>query len=318
MRIPSISKATCLSFVLLAACSKAPEASKPAGPPPPTQVDAVVMAPTHLEKVSEVNGAIIAQEYAELRPETAGRLVFLDVREGARVAAGTVVARLFNDDLQATLSRHKAQQTLAQATLNRLEKLLAIDGINRQEFEQAQAQLASVQADIAFTEAQIRKTVVTAPFDGTLGLRNVSPGAYVSPANIICSIQQTGTLKLDFNVPENLAPLVKVGDSVSVQVEGVDKIVRARISAIEPQLNANTRNLKVRAVLPNATGMSPGAFAKVLLNAGTNNQALLLPTQAIVPDTRFKRVFVVRGGKAESVTVETGLRTKSNVEITSG
>lgn len=308
---------------LIAGCVKkdpAPAAG-PAGAakaPPPTEVDVIVIKPAFLEKTAEVNGSVIASEYAELRPEVAGRLVQLNVNEGAQVSAGTVIARLFNDDLQAQLQRHRAQLQLAETTRDRLAKLLAVEGVNQQEYDQAQAQVASIQADMAFTEAQLRKTLVTAPFTGVLGLRNVSNGAYITPAQIIATIQQTDALKIDFNVPENLAALIKVGGGVQVRVEGVADTLRGTISAIEPQLSVQSRSLKVRARIANTGSIAPGGFAKVYVDAGTTPSALLVPSNAIVPDTRFKRVYVIKGGKAGLTTVETGYRKKDNVEIVSG
>lgn len=309
------------AILLWAGCGKKDGAAGPGGAakaPPPTEVDVVVVKPTYLEKSAEVNGSVIASEFAELRPEVAGRLVHLDVREGAQVKAGTVIARLFNDDLQAQLQRHDAQLKLAETTRDRLSKLLAVDGINKQEFDQAEAQVASIQADRAFTEAQLRKTIVTAPFTGTLGLRNVSNGAYITPSNIIATIQQTDALKIDFNVPENLAALIKVGHKVKVLVEGVPDTLGGTISAIEPQLNLQNRSLKVRALIANAGSIAPGGFAKVYVDAGSTSSALLIPTNAIVADTRFKRVYVIKGGKAALTTVQTGYRLQDRVEIVSG
>ena len=306
----------CLGMVACGKSEKPAAAKNPAGAA--TEVDVVVMRPRLLEKSAEVNGSVLAQEYAELRAEVAGRLVYLNVREGTKVGAGTVVARLFNDDLKAQLARHKAQLTLATTTRDRLEKLLALDGVNRQDYDQAVAQVAAVEADIAYVDAQLRKTEVTTPFAGTLGLRNVSSGAYVTPADVIATIQQTDALKVDFNVPENLAGLVKVGNAVRISVEGVRDTLKGNIVAVEPQLSQQTRNLKVRAFIDNAGAVAPGGFAKVYLDAGSSDQALLLPTNAIVPDTRYKRVYVISGGKAKLTTVETGYRLEDDVEIVSG
>ena len=311
------------AFALFTGCGKK-DAAPGVGPggaakaPPPTEVDVIVLKPAFLEKTAEVNGSVIASEFAELRPEVAGRLVQLNVNEGAMVSAGTVIARLFSDDLQAQLKRHEAQLKLAETTRDRLAKLLAVEGVNKQEYDQAEAQVASIKADMAYTEAQLRKTLVTAPFTGVLGLRNVSNGAYITPANIIATIQQTDALKIDFNVPENLAGLIKVGGGVKARVEGVPDTLRGTISAIEPQISVQNRSLKVRARIANTGGIAPGGFAKVFVDAGSSTSALTVPTNAIVPDTRFKRVYVIKGGKASLTTVETGFRKQDKVEVVSG
>ena len=151
-----------------------------------------------------------------------------------------------------------------------------------------------------------------------LGLRQVSLGAYVTPQTTIATLQEVNRMKIDFNVPETFAHQVKRGAKVNVQSENSTAKYSATITAIEPQVNATTRNLKVRAIFDGQTAFSAGMFARVLIDAGSSNNALLIPSNAIIPDTRNKRVAVIKNGKANFQIVETGVRQIDNVQIIKG
>ncbi|MFM2375391.1 MAG: hypothetical protein RLZZ165_488, partial [Bacteroidota bacterium] len=251
----------------------------------------------------------------DLHPEVSGRLVYLHVPEGAIVSQGTVVARLNDADLQAQLEKTQVQLDLATQMEARLKKLLDVNGLNQADYDAALGQVNSLKADLRYTQAMIEKTVVKAPFTGTIGLRQVSPGAYVTPATTIASLQQTQQLKVDFNLPEESGALVKKGDTVSVMTgQGRET---ALISAIEPQANRETRNLRVRAIL-NGNEVHPGAFVKVHVQHRGDAKSFLLPSNAIIPDAMSKKVVLVKGGKATFVPIETGIRRDRLVEVTSG
>lgn len=305
---------------LLAACGKKDNnAAASAAPKPNTGViaaDVIVCKGTILDAAIELNGSVVATDFVELKPEISGRIISLNVKEGAIIGKDVLIAKLFDEDLQAQLRKNQAQLSIAQANEQRLKKLLDLNGINQQEYDQVVSQVASLNADIDFVKAQIRKTEVRTPFAGKLGLRTVSNGAYVTPQNIITTVQANNGLKVDFNVPENYANLIKVGRSVEVEVEGKPNKIKATINAIESRIDQTTRNLKVRATLA-SNDISIGAFAKILLPQVSRN-AITVPSNAIIPDTRNKKVFVLKNGKAQSVIVETGIRTKDVVEIVSG
>lgn len=169
-----------------------------------------------------------------------------------------------------------------------------------------------------YTQALIDKTVVRAPFSGTVGLRVISPGAYVTPASIITTIQQVDKLKIDLTVPEAYANLLRRGSNISVVLDNGGNIKKtATIVAVEPQANVQTRNLKVRALLQDGKA-NPGGFVKAYLNAGGDNNAILIPTNCLIPDDKNNQVIIVKNGKANFVTVKTGVRQTNFVEITNG
>ena len=130
-----------------------------------------------------------------------------------------MLAKVNSADLVATYQKSKVQLELAQTTAERLSKLLAVSGINQSDYDAAVNNVNSLKADMAYTQTLIDKTIVRAPFDGTLGLRQVSPGAYVSPSTVIATLQQLNKLKIDFTIPEEYANLVKVGNIVDVEID---------------------------------------------------------------------------------------------------
>ncbi|WP_255373503.1 efflux RND transporter periplasmic adaptor subunit [Chitinophaga sp. CF118] len=280
--------------------------------------DVIIASPRNISNIVEANGTVVANEYVQLHPEASGRITYLNVPEGVFVNQGTIIARINDADLQAQLSKSKVQLELAVKTEERLKKLLAINGINQADYDSALNQLQSIQTDIAYYQALIDKTVVKAPFSGTVGLRLVSIGAYVTPADVIASIQQLNTLKIDFTLPESYGTLVHKGNVVSVELDATDTIKqRATIVAVEPQANTITRNLKVRATLQN-TKTHPGSFVKVYIDAGENKHAIMVPTNALIPNDQNNQVVILKNGRAKFVSVETGIRQAANVEITKG
>jgi membrane fusion protein, multidrug efflux system len=286
---------------------------------PVLEVEAVILKTTPISNTIEVNGSLVAGEYVEIRPEVSGRLTYLNIAEGKTVQAGTKLARIYNEDLIAQQRKVEAQLAIVTQNEQRLKKLLDVNGINQQDYDNVFAQVTAYRADIEVIKAQLRKTEILAPFTGIMGLRNVSNGAYVTPTTLMATLQQVNQMKIDFTVPEIQAASLKSGGSVMVQMEGNMEKVKANIIAIEPQINQTTRNIKVRALLTKIPkGAAPGAFAKVYLGEGNTTQAMLLPSNAVVPDTRNKRVFLIKNGKAKSVIVATGTRTEDNVQVLSG
>ncbi len=308
-----------LSLFVLFACKSKQEAPKQNNnAPQAVGVDVLIASQHNVNSGVEANGTVVANEYVELHPEVSGRLTYLNVPEGARIQQGTVVARINDADLQAQLNKTKVALELAQKTEERLRKLLAISGVNQADYDIALNSVNGFKADMAYTQSLIDKTVVKAPFSGVVGLRQVSPGSYLTPASIIVTIQQMDKIKIDFTLPEEYSKLISKGKTVNVQLDAASKTLRqAVIVATEPQVNLNTRNLKVRAILENAK-VNAGAYVKVYIDAQNGQQSILVPTNAIIPDDKNKQLVLVKNGKATFVNVETGGRQANTIEITQG
>jgi membrane fusion protein (multidrug efflux system) len=305
-----------IACILLVACKGKKDDAKKNAAPQAAIVDVVIAGTQSLSNTVEANGSVVANETLEIHPEISGRLTYLNVPDGGRVNAGTVLAKINDADLQAQLNKSKVQLALAQTTEQRLNKLIAIKGINQADYDIALNNVNNIKADIELIKAQLDKTVVRAPFSGVLGLRPISPGAFVTPTSILATLQQSDKVKIDFTVPELYSSIIKKGGTVRVVTNDSAKRT-ATVIATEADINTSTRNLKIRAIL-NGNPLSPGTFVKVLLDAGSKNNSIVIPTNAIIPDATSKKLVVVKGGKGKFVDVQTGLRTASGVEIVKG
>lgn len=290
-----------------------------AGQRPPTRAEAVVVTTSTLLDNIEVPGTIVANEATEIHPEVAGRITGIYFREGSYVSRGSTLFKLNDADLQAQLRKLQVQARIARQNETRSEELLKIGGISRQDYETTQLQVSNTAADIAITEAQIAKTVVRAPFSGKVGLRLVSVGAYVSPTTIMTTISQVGQMKIDFTVPEKYIPQIRNGQFINFTVAGSGKKYAARVTATESNITENTRTLQVRAIVQgDNTGLTPGAFARVQMSFDPDPNAIVMPTQVVIPQARGKKVYVYNNGVAKFVDVTTGIRDSATVQITSG
>jgi len=286
---------------------------------PPARAEAMTVSTTTLTANIEVPGTIVANESTEIHPEVAGRITGIYFTEGAYVNRGTTLFKLNDADLQAQLRKLQVQEKIARQNENRSQELLKIGGISRQDYETTQLQVSNTAADIAITRADIAKTVVRAPFSGKLGLRLVSVGAYISPTTVLTTISQVGQMKIDFTVPEKYISQIKKGQFINFTVEGNDRTYAARVSATESNITENTRTLQVRAIVQGENaGLTPGAFAKVRLAFQPDLNAIVVPTQAVIPQARGKKVYVYNNGIAKFVDVTTGIRDSATVEVTSG
>jgi membrane fusion protein (multidrug efflux system) len=305
-------------LLFLISCTSKEKNKDPQKSPPPI-VDIIIAKPQTVSNAIEANGTVVANEFVELHPEATGRIVYLNVPEGKHITTGTVIARINDEDLVASLNKSKAALKLAQDYVNRLKPLLSVQGINQADYDVAENAVISNQADIQYTQALIDKTIIRAPFDGVVGLRQVSIGAYVSNTDVIATMQQVNNLKMDFTMPEEDGKYISIGSIVKVTLDAITDTLKhnARIIAIEPQANTITRNLKVRTMLQDNAKANPGAFVKVYISQGTK-QSILVPTNCIIPSDINKQLILVKDGKAKFTDVTTGVRLQSNVEITKG
>lgn len=306
-----------VACVSIQSCKSKKEDEKTNQPPPPTIVDVIIATPQSITNTIEANGSVVASQSVDLRPEISGRLTFLNISEGARVAKGSIIARINDADLRAQLNKVKVQLSLAQTTVERYKKLLDIQGINRADYDIALNQVNSFRADMGIIQADIAKTVIRAPFSGVMGLRQVSNGAYVSPQSVLATLQQVDKSRIDFTLPESYGTSISRGNNIVVETDrngGVKR--RATIIAIEPQVSTATRNLLVRATLDGA-GINPGSFVKVYIDAGKSD-GMMVPTNSIIPDARAKQVVIVKDGKAAFTSITTGLRQTGAVQVLTG
>jgi membrane fusion protein (multidrug efflux system) len=317
-QLPIYSALLLIVISSLLSCKSENKSSTPAKGGGPVEADVVVIKKQQFSYGIEANGSVLANEFVELKPEISGRLVQLSIAEGSHVSEGTLLAKIYDEDLQAQLRKYQSQFDIANKTVERFGKLLEVNGLNQQEYDQAVSVADGLRADLDYTKAQIRKTEIRAPFSGMVGLRSVSPGAYVTQAQVLATLQQVSNLKVDFVLPENQMNSVKNGMMVNLKTaQGTEH--QAKVIAIEPQINAGTRNVKVRAILQDkADDITPGSFVVVGIDASSSDGSILIPTNAIIPESRSKKVAVLKNGTIQMTEIETGYRTSDRVVVTKG
>ena len=282
-------------------------------------VEWTIVKTSVLQETINVSGTIKPYEEAVLQPEVSGRVVKLNLPEGKYVSQGTLLVKLFDDDLQAQLHKANTQLKIIEQQKDRQSELLKVSGISQTDYDQTTLQLASIKNDIELYNVMIRKTEVRAPFDGTIGLRNISIGAIVTPATALATIRADRKLKLDFSVPSKYSSEINVGTKLKFTIQGKDEQYDATVMASEKGIESATNNLKVRAVVASKTGsLISGEFASIELKLKEDNNALMIPSQAIIPQEMNKQVIIMKNGKAEFITVKTGIRKESTVEVLEG
>ncbi len=278
-------------------------------------VDVIIVSPEILENRISLTGTLLANEETELKNEVAGRITGLWINEGNPVKKGQLLLKINDKELQAQMSRIKLQIKMAGDDLERKTKLFEIKGISQEELDQADNTFKTLNAEADLIDAQIEKTEIRAPFNGVLGLRNVSEGAYIGVSTVITSIQMLNPIKAEFSVPEKYLNQLSINSRVIFTPEGINKKYEAEVYGIEPAIDQNTRTARVRA---NDGKLIPGGFIKVELLIGKTDSALLIPAEALVPQLNGQSVYVVRNNKARFIPVETGLRSDRSVEIVKG
>lgn len=264
-------------------------------------------------------GTLLANEDIELRSEISGKIVDLRLQEGQRVSKGDLLVKINDNELQARLRQAAYRLSLAELREQRQKQLLERGGISQEEYDATLNELNVLRAEKALIEAQIEKTKIIAPFDGIVGLRYVSNGSYISPSTDVASLQSINPIKLEFSIPERYAGQVETGDKVVFNVQGNEEDIEAEVYAIEPRIDRQTRTLKIRALAENPDGkLLPGSFANLELILEEIEGALFIPTISVRPELRGQKVFMLQNGVVQEQYVETGIRTESRIQITSG
>ena len=301
--------------------SDEPEAPVP-GPaigPRALNVEAMQLEPRRLVEFINIPGTLIPDEQVDLSFETTGKIVNINFDEGTPVRRGQLLAKINDRHLQAQLLKLQAQKKLAEEREFRQRSLLSRDAISQESYDQAVTELQSLEADIQLLEARIAETELRAPFDGVIGLRHVSEGAFANPNTQIARLIKNDPLKIEFAIPERYAGEINVGFPLSFVLDGNPDTHIARVYAVDPKVDVRTRNITVRARYNNpGARIKPGRFVSIQLELAEIDDALAIPTEALIPEMDGDRVFVYRSGKAESVEVTTGLRTEDLIQITSG
>ena len=283
------------------------------------EVNAIVVVPREFSNIITLSGSIEPNEQVQIRSEVSGIVRTLSFREGTAVQKGQVLLRIDDSELQAQLIQAQSSEKLAEDNANRARLLLEKEAISQQEYDVAHADYESAKAQTVLIRAQIAKTTVRAPFSGKIGLRSISEGEYLTPATVVANLLSINPVKILFSVPEKYSGQIQVGQGLNFGVSGSDTTYHAKIYAIEPGVDATTRTISIRAIAENpGEQLFPGAFARIELALDRIDNAVLVPTEAVIPVQNGKQVFLLKDGKATATPVEAENRTRTDVLITDG
>jgi membrane fusion protein (multidrug efflux system) len=284
-----------------------------------TQVETFVVQSQTLDNFLTTNGSILPNEEVELRSEIEGTIRKINFEEGTRVRQGQILVQIDDSELQPNIQKLQAQLETAREEYSRKKQLIDIEGISQEEFEVAQLKVTTLQSDIQLVEARLRKSKITAPFDGIIGLRKVSQGAFVSVGNDIAKLVQSDPVKIEFSVPELHAGKITVGTEVHFTLTGSDKVYKATVFATEPVLDPDTRSLRIRAKADNKKGeLIPGSYAELTINLAPIENGLLVPALSVTQDIKGLKLYVINDGIAAARYVRTGIQKDEFVQIIDG
>ena len=263
-------------------------------------------------------GTLLANESVNIVAESARRVLAIHVEEGSLVGKGALLFKLDDATLRADLMRLEGRHALAAANEARLRSLVAQKLVADQDYDRAQSELKAIVGEMEVLKVAIGQTEIRAPFAGRVGLRRVSPGAYVNTNTVLTTLTDISQLKLDFTLPERYSAEVMKGQTFNFKVEGRGETYVGRVVAVEPGIDTSTRSVIVRGVVPNPGGrLTPGASASVEFEV-RSAEGILIPSRALVPSIKGHSVFVLKDGKAMEREVTIGVRTPESVQIVSG
>lgn len=294
-------------------------ANAPAAVRAPLEVDILTIETAPLRETFTTAGTLLADEEVIVTAEMGGRVTELNFEEGAPVKAGDLLFRLNDAELQAQLERARVRRELARTQEDRLARLFADRGIAQDQLDQAVNERRVLDAEVELITAQLDQTVFHAPFDGVIGLRQVSLGAVVSPGTRVATLLRLNPIKLDFSLPERYRERVRPGITIEFSLTGITRSFQGEVYAVEPRVDIVTRSLFLRARAANPDGvLLPGGFATVEVILDEVPNAILVPTSAIIPGLNQRSVFLFVDGKAVPRRVVTGQRFPREIQIVEG
>ena len=303
--------------------SAAPKTPGPAAKSGPGGGLPVKAATTKLGTVTDdvtAVGTLVANESVVIRPEVAGRVAAIHFNEGQTVAAGARLVSLDASESQAQLAASRADERLTEQRAERASELFKKSFISQQALDDAREAYKKATAQRQENEARVAKTEIRAPFAGTMGLRQVSAGAYLKAGDDIARLDKIDVMKVDFRVPEVFLGKIRQEQPVAVRVDAFpSEQFTGRVYAVETTVDERTRTVLLRGRVDNpGARLRPGMFARIALELGANDRAVLVPEQAIVPRGDKNFVYRVLDGKAAITEVGLGARRPGEVEITRG
>lgn len=285
----------------------------------PLNVNAQIIKYDNLDDVFRQTGVLIPDEEVDLSFETSGKITHIYFKEGTNIKKGTLLAKVNDNTLQAELKKLEAQVPLAEDRVFRQKSLLAKDAVSQEAYESVNTELEKLRADIELVKARIAQTELRAPFDGIIGLRQVSEGTYATPSTIISRLTKTTPLKIEFSVNQSVAGDIESGKRIKFTLDNDNREYEATVFAVESRLDGNTLTLRVRALYPNPGGhLMPGRSAVVEIKLKEIKNAIVVPSLSTVAEMGRDIAYIYKDGRAQQVTLTKGMRTESSIQVING
>ncbi len=305
-----------IALVLLGSCKEQKKPGPGAGMTT-LKVDALVLNPQLFRDRFIVNANVIPFEETDLKAPVPGNVLGIHFMEGEKVRQGQPLVQIDDRIWKARLKGLKAQLEIAKSDSARNEALIDVQGVSQETLDKSNAQIKELQAQIEEMEVNVSLANVKAPFSGRVGMRDFSVGAYLSQGATITTIVQSDRLKVDFNVPGRYLDYIRSGQKVEL-IYRADTL-EATVYAVDPRIDMNSRTFRVRCVMPNpGERYVPGIFVEVIIPVSSDDEALVVPTAAIIPSLNSQTVYVFRNGRALRKEVELGPRTDLQVRVEKG
>ncbi len=282
-------------------------------------VEAKIIKPERIENAIKITGAILANESVALRSEISGKIEKINFQEGQRVKKGDLLLKINDDEILAQLERLKYTQKLNDDMEYRMRQLLEKEAISREEYEIALTTLNTTLSDIKEREARVAKYKLYAPFDGVIGLRQVSEGSYITPSDLVVNIYNINPIKVEFSIPGKYSAMVHKGDSIQFTIEASDEKFTGIIYAVEPRVDPQTRTLPIRAICNNDHDLLiPGQFVNIDYTLSVIPNAMLVPSESVIPEMNSHKIYIYRNGVVTQQKIGIGLRTEQDVQVITG
>jgi membrane fusion protein (multidrug efflux system) len=276
-----------------------------------------LIVPTHMSVMKKSTGTLRPDEEVDLSFETSGKIIRIYFLEGTHVKKGTLLAKINDLPLQAQLEKLSVQLKMAEEKEFRQRSLLDKDAISKESYDQMLTDVQSIRADINLIKARISETELRAPFDGMVGFRYLSEGSYTTTATKIVKLIKMSPLKIEFSISENYASEIKIGYPITFIVD--EKSYSATVYAIDPKIDIETRVINLRAMYPNKNEeIQPGGYTSIMLELSKLDNAVSIPTEAVISELDGEKVFIYKNGKARQVNINLGLRTEDKIQVTDG
>ena len=289
----------------------------------PTGVIVSPVAQTDWVETVEALGTLKAREQVVITSTVADKVATINFDDGQTISEGAVILELEAGEEKAEVEAAKSALNEAQKQYKRAKELLAKGATAQSVLDEQRRNYEIAKADVGVAEAQLQDHIIRAPFAGTLGIRQVSPGAYINAGQVITNLTDTRTMRLDFNVPEVFLSSIKPGQVVKVKTAVYrDSVFDGIVTAVDNQVDPISRAFSVRATLQNPDGkLKAGMLMSVTLEKDPE-QTLAIPESTLIPESTRNYVYVVETAEEQSTAkkkeVTIGRRQAGTVEILKG